>query len=696
MGLFDRFRPKAAQTGSGDKRLHRIWSQAPRSETTRLPALYHQTPRLDPVELIASTIASSDLQLFDRAKYRKDPDNTDPVPEHPFYELLDYPSKAFPELDGYALKYMTVVFVELLGEFFWVKIRNGRKVEEILPFPPAWCIMTPTSSNASFLFQPYGTTAGETLTISPEDVVWFKQPDVTDPYGRGRGRTEAVGGELDADEMAEKWQRNYYYNDATPPFIASVPGAKTADLERLRDTWSQRAGGWLNARKPVFLNAENVKIDKLGDSVKEMDFVESRKYLRDVFLNHYSIPPELFGIIENSNRSTIDAAYYLFAKNVIARRLGFYERIITRQMVAADYDDRLIAKFDYEIPEDEAFSLQKVNEGLARGALTRADWKRAMGYKVDPGDDVYLVPYSIMEVPKGTRIQDAMPAPTPVPETEEEPEDEGIELPESENGEKSYKGADARKAAHWKTFDSRAKAGEGMFRARTRAFADVQAKRVKAAIESKGVKGYKAAIDEAFKGADEALKHAFAPAWIASMTDGAEIARDYLGLKVSPSFALYNKAFDAWVKKYGLDKAKEINGTTYAMLQANLKAELEDGIAAGESIENLTKRILSETDGVYDNMSAARAEVIARTETMGSVNFGQQVTYQAEGIEEKEWLATSDSDTRDAHYAANGQVVKIDEPFMVGGESLMYPGDPSGSAGNVIQCRCTILPVVKL
>jgi hypothetical protein len=28
--------------------------------------------------------------------------------------------------------------------------------------------------------------------------------------------------------------------------------------------------------------------------------------------------------------------------------------------------------------------------------------------------------------------------------------------------------------------------------------------------------------------------------------------------------------------------------------------------------------------------------------------------------------------------------------FEVGGESLLYPGDPGGDGGNVINCRCTV------
>ena len=32
----------------------------------------------------------------------------------------------------------------------------------------------------------------------------------------------------------------------------------------------------------------------------------------------------------------------------------------------------------------------------------------------------------------------------------------------------------------------------------------------------------------------------------------------------------------------------------------------------------------------------------------------------------------------------------IGQPFNVGGELLMYPSDPKGSAANVINCRCVL------
>ena len=54
-------------------------------------------------------------------------------------------------------------------------------------------------------------------------------------------------------------------------------------------------------------------------------------------------------------------------------------------------------------------------------------------------------------------------------------------------------------------------------------------------------------------------------------------------------------------------------------------------------------------------------------------------------------MSMHDSKVRDDHAEADGQEVGMDEAFDVGGEQLMYPGDPAGSAGNTINCRCTVI-----
>jgi hypothetical protein len=99
-------------------------------------------------------------------------------------------------------------------------------------------------------------------------------------------------------------------------------------------------------------------------------------------------------------------------------------------------------------------------------------------------------------------------------------------------------------------------------------------------------------------------------------------------------------------------------------------------------------------DFIQARLSPIRTEMIARTESMRGYNAAKQEYLYFSGVQEKEWLTAVDGRERDAHRAANGQRVPIDGFFQVGGDKLAWPGDPSGSPGNTINCRCTIVPII--
>ena len=101
--------------------------------------------------------------------------------------------------------------------------------------------------------------------------------------------------------------------------------------------------------------------------------------------------------------------------------------------------------------------------------------------------------------------------------------------------------------------------------------------------------------------------------------------------------------------------------------------------------------VASYISGLVPSLAGNRAALIARTETHGAANAGSHSAAEETGLQlRREWIAAEDERTREAHAEANEQIVGMDEPFIVGGEALMYPGDPAGSAEAVINCRCTV------
>lgn len=134
------------------------------------------------------------------------------------------------------------------------------------------------------------------------------------------------------------------------------------------------------------------------------------------------------------------------------------------------------------------------------------------------------------------------------------------------------------------------------------------------------------------------------------------------------------------------------NGKATAWTYKHISSAVTQSIIQGESLYALADRI---ADKVSISSETAMKRV-ARTAMTSAQNAGRlEAMKDAEeyGIEvQKEWLATLDSFTRDAHAYMDGQVRNLDEPFDSALGEIDYPGDPFAKPANVWNCRCTMIP----
>ena len=90
---------------------------------------------------------------------------------------------------------------------------------------------------------------------------------------------------------------------------------------------------------------------------------------------------------------------------------------------------------------------------------------------------------------------------------------------------------------------------------------------------------------------------------------------------------------------------------------------------------------------------------IARTETTSASGLAAiKTAEQSNLVLDKVWISVQDNRTRIKpydHLDMNGVKQNLETPFFVGGENIQYPGDIKASAGNVINCRCTVSFVPK-
>ena len=711
--------------------IRRRWSVAPNRASGEMPKLYGQSPRLDPVRYIAKTCASEELKIYKKSDYRKNGENAEILGEHELYELLDRPVPTFPELDGWTLRYLTFAYIDLVGECGWLKVRaeGSRRIIALLPIPKAWILQKPTLGHHFYQIIPYGSLGGVNLEVPAEDFIYFKDVDPADPYGNGKGLSESIADELETDEYASKYQKNFFFNDATPPYFVTGYKGNEQGADRLKATLKEKIGGFRKAREPAILTGE-MDIKQLGISPKELDMVESRKFLRDECLQHYQIPPEIFGIVENSNRATIDASYYLTQKNVVIPRLRFFERTLNNQLFN-EFDD-VMCMHKVKVIEDEDLKLRIYQFGVQNGCITQEQFCEQFGINPKPEEGHYIIPMGQTRVSVDDLDSfdlDSIPSP------EEDTTDEEVvvdDTPEEESPESSTENNDTQDDAKkfltcatrilqmkkerdewknklWDNFDTKAKSKEASFISAVKKIAKRQnadiSEKIKALEEVNNATVNNLCNDYFQKACDEGVKRTLAGCWLEGLQAGRDNA--HLALKGKKEITeiddvlITNEMFNKWVERYGLLKSEELNQTSKKKLLKALRQTMSESIENGDGLEVMKDKLQKSARGVFSELSDTRAYLIARTETGASVNMGQMATYKATGIEQKEWIATLDDRTRDSHIVMDGQIADIDMTFDVpnetegGVDAMLYPSDPNGSAGNVCNCRCTVAPVVK-
>ncbi len=122
------------------------------------------------------------------------------------------------------------------------------------------------------------------------------------------------------------------------------------------------------------------------------------------------------------------------------------------------------------------------------------------------------------------------------------------------------------------------------------------------------------------------------------------------------------------------------------------------GLREGQSVSDMQEALIAD-----QGFGPARALAIARTETTRAASAGSVASMrEAQGYGSrvrKEWLSARDAAVRDSHVGLDGVIVDVDEPFVVpagydfAGASGMAPG-AFPQAGMVVNCRCTVIPML--
>ncbi|HEX7735350.1 MAG TPA: phage portal protein, partial [Ktedonobacteraceae bacterium] len=504
-------------------------------------------------------------------------------------------------------------------------------------------------------------------------------------------------------------------------------------------------------REPVILHG-GVEWQSMSMSPMELDFLGSdTKTDKDIAGIFFNFPVYLLGLDDATFANQAEAKHYLYTDIIFPLWDMFVDDLNSwltpRYGGYLDYDREDVETIQERIQAAKAQASDRAQAEFTGGTATFAEAREIQGKATLPVKDFMLIqgiPVHVQDLDdyiaalSGKTINPPPPPPLMLPHPAPAPATTVTELPPGKDDASDTSPDDAndakplpddkalplqrlsplalpryitrtkvldlrtaaQKQAYLKTVEDRRAKWETEATTRLQDYFAGEQKTVLAALErTSDAQGAAGVAEHALTVAGQAgtLKHLLVKLYQDVGTDaGNQVLGELKGQRGAPArkdtadtTQQYLNLFGPNVLIYLLQlsslKVTQITETT----RAEIQSALADGVAAGESMPELAKRI----ENLYlVEIIPNRSMRIAQTEVVAADNYGSQEAAKQSGLPlRKVFLATNDSHTRPTHAAANGQKVGIDEAFDVGGAKMMYAGDASmgAPAKEIVGCRCT-------
>ena len=625
---------------------------------------YGEYPAVSSAAYRAITARMSAVRSAPLVVHRATAEGLTPVGEdHPVQRLLDYVNPWWTSAD---LLSATEMYLCIWGSAFWLLDQSAPSAPTIWPLRPDKVRIVPGKRGQDYITGYQYDEGGKKIPLLPEEVVWFRYINPLDEFA---GLSPIAAGRLSLDmgRNALKFNSAFFKQGVNPGDLVFISNSPMTDeqVEEFYERLDKRFKGPTAAHRPLI--TEDGSVMKLGINNRDMEFINSLEYTVEEAARIWGVPPPVLMSQKASTYNNTKEAWIHFYVSTISEEWSFLEMEINEMLLPLLREQGLKVTFDRSnvLPLQEARTAIDTAD-LAKvqaGCLTINEYRAARNLEpVEWGD----------EWNRMAPVLGAEAVPT----------------------RRSLKATEAIEEKAVRNHGSRLDSAGRHFAAEQRALFNQQ--RADALLKLKAIPETGIKQVEGGK-VDLNGKLIFDPAdWSVPYTrTGTQLITQILAGAANGQAAEFGLgAFDArkqsvsqWVADRTSFWEQRVNSETAKLLAE----ELADGVEAGESIRDLQKRV----EKVFKFNNEVRSEMIARTESLTAANQGHLEVYRQSGVvDEKMWLATLDGRERPEHHEANRQVVALDAKFSVGGEALDAPG-LGGSAGNVINCRCTVVPIVR-
>lgn len=340
-----------------------------------------------------------------------------PLKNHRLRRVFEEPNPVTSEFELFEL---SVTYLDLAGMAYFLIIRGRDGLpSELWPLRPDLVGVIPSPVNPGvfiWFYRPDPERPHLMVPIERRDMIQVKYPNLQLGHPReqryfGQPPLRAAARAVSLDNAATDFVDRLLRNDATPTTVVTTTERVTEKLaDRLRERWVSRFGA-KGSGGPAFLQ-RGMDVKPLGLNLKDLEFPDLRTISESRVCMTLGVHPVLIGAKVGLDAST-------FTNYREARRSFWDETLMSLQRRFRDpLRSKLVPEFTgpgrrpielkwdnsevLALREAESERWTRATNALARGGITRNDFRRTVGLPPVPNGDVFLTPAGVVPEAAGT------------------------------------------------------------------------------------------------------------------------------------------------------------------------------------------------------------------------------------------------------------------------------------------------------
>lgn len=165
-----------------------------------------------------------------------------------------------------------------------------------------------------------------------------------------------------------------------------------------------------------------------------------------------------------------------------------------------------------------------------------------------------------------------------------------------------------------------------------------------------------------------------------------------LGQKADIRDAVWNIQLQQWVDTNTGELIKSVQGTMKKWVQAVVQKYVDEAMSEGIGLEKLTQEASQYLKGAYTGYEEWKVRQIISQEVLSAYSVSNEIGATSTGLDlKKTWIHSGAVHPHENHVKLDGETIRKEDDFDVGGYPAAFPRDQRLPASESINCMCAVV-----